>query len=135
MDVDDDDEVVAEYPLYAASIRSIYAQNEDMRLVQLQYPTRPPWRGFDLQHIQSVSYKPRHRIIDMKLPEDTPAGVSFCLPRLVGSILARLAHCKSKLVHSSGLRWAKIHKGSGHASASLDVHAAGRRAWRPRRNR
>lgn len=78
MEVDDDDEVVAEYPLYAASIKSIYSQSEDLRLVQLQYPMRPPWRGYDLEHVENVSYKPRHHLLSMKLPEDKPNGVRFC---------------------------------------------------------
>jgi hypothetical protein len=76
MDVDaEDEEVVAEYPLYAASIRAIYNQQEDMRLVQLQYPLRPPWRGYDFEHVKEVTYKPIHRVVHVTLPEDQPAGV------------------------------------------------------------
>ena len=75
MDTDDGNEVIAEYPVYAASIRAICSQNEDMRLVQLQYPMRPPWRGYDLEHVEEVTYKPNHRMLRMTLPEDGPAGV------------------------------------------------------------
>ena len=76
MDVEnDDDTVVAEYPLYTASIGSIYGQAGDIRLVHLQYPLRPAWRGYSFEGAKSVEYKPEHRMMSVTLPEDQPAGV------------------------------------------------------------
>ena len=72
---DEDDEVVAEYPLYTASIGAIYSQTSDIRLVQTQYPLRPAWRGYDFTNVKDVMYKPVHRVMNVTLPEDQPAGV------------------------------------------------------------
>ena len=67
---DDDDEVIAEYPLYAVSITDLNSQAADIRLAQLQYPLRPEWRGYGIENATEVTYKPAHRILTATVPED-----------------------------------------------------------------
>ena len=75
---DEDDPVVAEYPLYAADIAALYSSEQGeqaIRLVHAQYPLRPPWRGYDFGSATEVQYKPEHGVLDMAVSEDQPAGV------------------------------------------------------------
>jgi hypothetical protein len=79
MELDADEEVVAEYPLYVASFGALSNQ-EDIRLAQVQYPLRPTWRGYRIVDATEVRYKPNHRILDISVPEDEASTVctSIC---------------------------------------------------------
>lgn len=79
---DDDDEVVAEYPLYAVSITDLNSQAADIRLAQLQYPLRPEWRGYGIENATEVTYKPVHRVLTATVPEDELSKVSCVAPCL-----------------------------------------------------
>jgi hypothetical protein len=76
---EEEDEVVAEYPLFAADNATAFG-NDNVRLIQLQYPLRPPWRGYEIEHAKDIQYKPENRILSMKVPQDSPDGVR---PRVI----------------------------------------------------
>jgi hypothetical protein len=86
MELDADEEVVAEYPLYVASFGALSNQ-EDIRLAQVQYPLRPTWRGYRIVDATEVRYKPNHRILDISVPEDEASTVctSICFFLFTGS--------------------------------------------------
>lgn len=68
---DEDDEIVAEYPLYSSTTAALFkTETQDIRVVQLQYPLRPSWRSYDTENMSEVKYKPEHRVLSLKVPED-----------------------------------------------------------------
>jgi RPC5 protein len=70
---DDEDEVIAEYPLYSSTTAELFkTETQDIRVVQLQYPLRPAWRQYDTENMFEVKYKPEHRFLTIKVPEDRP---------------------------------------------------------------
>lgn len=87
-DDSDDDEIIAEYPLYSSTTAALFkTETQDIRVVQLQYPLRPQWRSYDTENMSEVRYKPEHRFLTFKVPEDRPDKVRIsqhslctCLP-------------------------------------------------------
>lgn len=80
---DDDDEIIAEYPLYSSTTAALFkTETHDIRVVQLQYPLRPAWRSYDTENMSEVKYKPEHRVLTIKVPEDRPDQVRppVCVP-------------------------------------------------------
>lgn len=83
-----DDEIIAEYPLYSSTTAALFkTETQDIRVVQLQYPLRPQWRSYDTENMSEVKYKPNHRLLTLKVPEDRPDKVQIsqqsvhtCLP-------------------------------------------------------
>jgi hypothetical protein len=72
-DSSDEDEVIAEYPLYSSTTAALFkTETQDVRVVQLQYPLRPAWRQYDTENMSEVKYKPGHRFLAFKVPEDRP---------------------------------------------------------------
>lgn len=75
-DDSDDDEIIAEYPLYSSTTAALFkTETQDIRVVQLQYPLRPQWRSYDTENMSEVRYKPEHRFLTFKVPEDRPDKV------------------------------------------------------------
>jgi hypothetical protein len=82
---DEDDEVIAEYPLYSSTTAALFkTETQDIRVVQLQYPLRPAWRSYDTENMSEVKYKPEHRFLSIQVPEDRPdqvrTGLYNCQP-------------------------------------------------------
>ncbi|KAL6059011.1 hypothetical protein QOT17_014423 [Balamuthia mandrillaris] len=54
----EDDEVMAEYNVFLS-------QELSNHLYLLQYPLRPPWRGYDMKQMKEVRYKPQSEKLEM----------------------------------------------------------------------
>ena len=64
-DYEMNDPVEFEVPVYLCD-------NRDQDLFLMQYPTRLPWRPFDLSQVNDIRYKPNQKgmEMDVNLPED-----------------------------------------------------------------
>jgi len=69
--MDEDDEVEAEYPLFACTAGNLFS--EQQRLALLEFPLRPPWRPYATETATHVRYKPNHRMLEMRTEEKVRA--------------------------------------------------------------
>ena len=82
---DEEDEVIAEYPLYSSTTSALFkTESQDIRVVQLQYPLRPPWRSYHTENMSEVKYRPQHRFLNFNVPEDRSDKVNYCSDRTQG---------------------------------------------------
>lgn len=80
---DEEDEVMVEYPIFSSNEKSLFLGGSSgsegrIRLVNLHYPLRSALRPYNIYDVKDVYYKPGHRVLSMKVPEDRPDMVCAC---------------------------------------------------------